>query len=77
MLEVTIISPQRVIFEDRAKSILLPGEQGVFELAPFHRNIISRLIRGAIVVDGENIFNIRRGVIKLEENKTTIIVEEA
>jgi F0F1-type ATP synthase epsilon subunit len=77
MLEVTIISPQRVIFEDRAKSILLPGEQGVFELAPFHRNIISRLIRGAIVVDGENIFNIRRGVIKLEDNKTTIIVEEA
>lgn len=77
MLEVTIISPQRVVFEGRVKSVILPGEQGVFEILSFHKNIISRLIRGAIIVDGENVFNIRRGVVKLEESTTTIIVEEA
>ena len=76
MLEVTIISPQRVIFEGRANSVVLPGEEGMFEILPHHRNIVSRLVSGTIVLDAKNVFNIRRGVIKLSRNIVTIITEE-
>ncbi len=76
MLEFMIISPQKTIFEGKAKSIILPGEQGVFEITPFHKNIISRLIRGHISIDNKNSFIIKRGVVKLEKNVATIIVEE-
>ncbi len=76
MLEVTIISSQRIIFEGRVKSVIMPGEQGVFEITPFHRNIISRLIAGYMIIDNKKSFIIKRGVVKLEKNIATIIVEE-
>ncbi len=76
MLEVTIISPQRIVFEGKAKSIIMPGEQGVFEITPFHKNIISRLIGGYMIIDNKKSFIIKRGVVKLDKNVATIIVEE-
>jgi len=76
MFEVTLITAQRTIFRGPAKSIVLPGESGVFEITPFHVNIISRLVGGYIVIDGRNSFIIKRGVVKLEKNVATIIVEE-
>jgi len=76
MFEVTLITAHRTIFRGPAKSVVLPGEAGVFEITSFHVNIISRLIRGYIVIDDRNSFIIRRGVVKLEKNIATIIVEE-
>ena len=76
MLELTIISPRRVIYKGGVHSVIVPGEQGVFELLSFHKNILSRLTAGCIVVDNKNIYNIRRGVVKLERNVATVIIEE-
>lgn len=74
-LEVSILGPKEVIFEGEAKSIIVPGEQGVFELLSFHKRILSRLISGTIVIDGRSIY-IKRGVIKANQNKVTVLVEE-
>lgn len=77
MVELTIISPRRVIFEGTVNSIILPGEEGVFEIQSYHKNIISRLVSGIVIVDGKNIFNIKRGVVKLERGRAMIIAEES
>lgn len=74
-LDVSILSPEKVIFKGEARSVVLPGEQGVFEILPFHKRILSRLVSGALLVDGEQ-FNIERGIVKVEKNKVTVIVEE-
>jgi len=74
-LDVSLLSPQEVIFEGKAKTIILPGEQGVFELLPFHKRILSRLISGILFID-EKSFPIRRGLVKVNQNRVTIIVEE-
>lgn len=75
LLEVSVLSPKKVIFNGRAKSIVLPGEKGVFEVLPFHKRILSRLISGILFID-EQKFPIRRGIIKVGQNRVTIIVEE-
>jgi F-type H+-transporting ATPase subunit epsilon len=74
-LEVSILSPKEILFEGEAKSLIVPGEQGVFELLSFHKRILSRLISGTLVVDGQSIY-IKRGVIKVNQNKVTVLVEE-
>ena len=74
-LNVTVLSPIEVIFEGKAKSIILPGEEGVFEVLPFHKRILSRLISGRLFID-EQSFPIKRGVVKVNQNKVTVIVEE-
>lgn len=74
MLKVLILTPQKVIFEGQAKTVSLPGEQGVFEILPFHKNLLSRLLSGPIIVDGHS-FLIRRGIVKVQEDLVTIISE--
>lgn len=74
MLDVLILSPEEVIFEGKAESVSLPGERGIFEVLSFHKNLLSRLLSGSIVVDGRT-FSIYRGIVKVKENVVTIISE--
>lgn len=74
-LDISLLTPNRVIFKGKAKSVIVPGEQGVFEILPFHKRILSRLLTGILDIDGER-FSIKRGIAKVDQNKVTIIVEE-
>ena len=74
MLEITILSPHDLLFSGRAHHMILPGEQGVFEILPFHRPLVSRLLPGLILVDDQQ-FPIQRGVVKVERDTVTAIVE--
>jgi len=76
MLEVSLLTPKEVIFEGNARSIIVPGEEGVFEVQPFHKQILSRLISGVLFID-EQSFSVQRGIINVNQNKVTIIIEEA
>ncbi len=75
MLEVIIVSPGGIIFKGQAKSVILPGEFGVFEILLFHKRILSRLIRGSIDVDGKA-FPILRGVVKVDKNAVFAVIEQ-
>ncbi len=74
-LDVCALNPQEVIFEGKAKAVILPGEQGVFEILPFHKRTLNRLISGTLFID-EKSFSIKRGIVKVNQNRVTIIVEE-
>ena len=74
-LDVSVFSPKEVIFQGNAKSVILPGEQGVFEIAAFHKPILSRLISGTMFVDEQH-FSVKRGIAKVFKNQVTVIIEE-
>ncbi len=63
------------MYKGQAKSVIVPGEQGVFEVLPFHKRIMSRLMAGEVCVD-ERHFPIRRGLVKVDQNRVMIIIEE-
>lgn len=73
-LNVLIISPTQMIFNGQAKSVTLPGEMGVFEVLPFHKRMMTRLLGGKVDVDGR-LFDIKRGAVKIDQNNITIILE--
>lgn len=75
-LDVSVFNPKEIIFEGKAQSVVLPGEQGVFEVLPFHKRIISRLVSGTILIDGRS-YPVLRGIVRAAQNKVTIIMEEA
>ncbi len=74
MLDVVILTPQEVLFQGQAERVILPGESGTFEVGPFHRPLVSRLLPGLLIVDEQSVL-IRRGVVKVEKNRVTSIVE--
>ena len=73
-LNVSIITPQSVLFEGKARSVILPGERGFFEILANHKPLLSRMIAGALTIDGRA-FSIRRGIIKIALNNVNAIVE--
>ena len=74
MLDVLVLTPQKILFEGKANHILLPGEAGTFEVLEFHKPLLSRLLTGNIVID-RGLFPIRRGVVKVASNRVVCLVE--
>lgn len=74
MLNVTIMNTAKIVFKGQAESIIFPGDTGVFEIMSYHKRMMSRLLKGIIDVDGQE-FPIERGIVKVEKNDVTAIVE--
>ena len=75
-IDVTVLGPDRSLFEGRASHVIFPGERGVFEVGPFHRPIVSRLLSGVVMIDDASL-PIQRGVVKVEQNRVIALVEPA
>ena len=76
MLEVTLLTPQKIVFKGAAHRVIFPGEQGIFEVGDFHRPLFSRLLPGTLIIDNQEI-PILRGVVKVDRNLVTSLVEMA
>ena len=75
-LEVTFLTTEKMIFQGRAESVVLPGEKGVFEIRPFHKNFFSRLLTGWVIIDKKE-YPLKRGIVKVDRNRVTVIGEPA
>lgn len=75
ILDIRVLTPERLVFQGKAESVVLPGERGVFEIQPHHKRLLSRLIHGRMIIDGQK-FEISRGVVKVGLNEVIVIVEE-
>ena len=73
-LRVTVASPDGVVFNGLAQTVICPGEQGTFEILLLHRPLVSRLIAGRLIIDGKA-FPIRRGAVRVAEDEMTAVVE--
>ena len=69
-----VTTPDRVVFEGNAQSLMFPGEQGTFEVLPFHRPLITKLIAGPVIIDGRAVA-IKRGIVRVADDVVTAVVE--
>jgi len=81
LLKLEIVTPDGVIFDNVAKQVNLPGSEGEFGVLAGHAALVSLLDTGVIVIekeDGSEIaVAINSGYVKVEEEKTTCIVDGA
>jgi F-type H+-transporting ATPase subunit epsilon len=75
-LDISIASPTRIIYRGKARSVVLPGEKGTFEILFNHKPVLSLLVLGDISIDNR-LLSIKRGIVKVALNRITAIVEEA
>ena len=73
-LQVLVTSYERVFFDGMAAQVSVPGEQGTFEILPLHRPLMSRLLKGAVVIDGKHLA-IRRGIVHVMRDVVTAVIE--
>ncbi len=81
LLKLEIVTPHGVIFDAEVKQVNLPGSEGEFGVLPKHATLVSLLDTGVIVInkaDGEEVaVAINSGYVKVDEEKTTCIVDGA
>ena len=81
LMKLEIVTPNGVIFDAEVKQVTLPGSEGEFGVLPSHATLVSLLDTGVIVIEtsdsSEVAVAINSGYVKVEEEKTTCIVDGA
>ncbi len=81
LMKLEIVTPNGVIFDAEVKQVTLPGSEGEFGVLANHATLVSLLDTGVIVIektDGSELaVAINSGYVKVEEKKTTCIVDGA
>jgi len=81
LMKLEIVTPNGVIFDGEVKQVTLPGSEGEFGVLAKHATLVSLLDTGVIVIekaDGKEVaVAINSGYVKVDEEKTTCIVDGA
>ncbi|MGE0637650.1 MAG: ATP synthase F1 subunit epsilon [Bacteroidia bacterium] len=78
-MQLEIVTPDEKVFEGEVKLVQLPGTTGSFEILNNHSPVISTLKNGKIkITDSANetqYFEIKSGVVELQNNKIIVLAE--
>ena len=78
MLQLKIVSPEKIEFCGAVDSVLVPGTMGQFEILNDHAPIISTLHSGTVEytnAEGKNQLEIQGGFVAVQKNEVSLCVE--
>ena len=78
MLQLKIVSPEKVEYDGAAERILVPGTMGQFEILNDHAPIISTLQKGTVEYfnrEGKSSLEIQGGLVEVQKNQVSLCVE--
>lgn len=80
-LDVRVVSPDRVVFEGEASSVVAPAWDGRIGILSGHAPLVTLLGAGELNLDrpggGSDSFHVAAGVLKVESDVVTILTEYA
>lgn len=80
-LDVRVVSPEKVVFEGEAAGVVAPAWDGQVGILPGHAPLVALLGAGALDLDlpggGSHRFHLAGGVIKVENDRVTVLTEFA
>ena len=78
MLQLKIVSPEKVEYDGAVECVLVPGTAGQFEILNDHAPIISTLQKGVVEYvsqEGKVSLNILGGFVEVQKNVVSLCVE--
>ena len=75
MLQLKIVSPEKIEFTGEVERVLVPGLQGQFEILNNHAPIISILQKGTVEYDHEKL-PILGGFVEVQKNVVSLCIEK-
>ena len=77
-MNITVLTPDRAIFEGPIKSVKVPGIGGQFEILDRHAPVVSALGDGGVRItktDGSKMtFDIEKGFVEVLNNNVSLLV---
>lgn len=78
MLQLKIVSPEKIEYDGVVERILVPGTMGQFEILNDHAPIISTLQKGIVEYvnkEGKSSLEILGGFVEVQKNQVSLCVE--
>lgn len=79
MLTLTIISPEKTLFQGQVELVKVPGVMGEFEILNNHAPIISALQRGMVeyaTSEGRTMIEVIGGFVEVLKNEVSLCIEQ-
>ncbi len=79
-LKVSVISPERVLFEGTARSVVAPAFDGEVGILPMHAPLMTLLGKGTLRLDtaeGEKRFDVEGGFLQIIDDQVRVVAEHA
>ncbi len=79
-INLSIVTPNGLIFEDDVISVTLPGKEGEFGVLAGHASLVSALNVGVIVIEKKDTVEavaINWGYVKVNESSVSVLVDGA
>ncbi|MFC7524530.1 ATP synthase F1 subunit epsilon [Parapedobacter sp. GCM10030251] len=77
-MKLTIITPDKPVYDGDVTSVTVPGSAGSFEVLKDHAPIVSTLEDGKVIIrtgKSEKIIRIIGGVVEVIHNEITVLAE--
>ena len=76
-----LVSPEQLVFNDKASMIIVPGKEGDIGVLPGHSKLLSSLRSGRVMVYGEGkqllqSFFVSSGFVEINPEKCIVLAEE-
>lgn len=79
MYQVSIVTPEEVVFEGEVISLVAPGTVGYLEILSHHAPLITILKQGTLTVTDakseKRLWKITGGVLEVSQNKASVLVD--
>ncbi|HLW50703.1 MAG TPA: ATP synthase F1 subunit epsilon [Sphingobacteriaceae bacterium] len=78
MIKLSIITPDKPVFDGDVTSVTVPGTAGSFEVLVNHAPLVSSLDAGKVIIrngKSEDIIRISGGVVEVIHNQVTVLAE--
>ncbi len=79
-MTVSVVSPERVLFEGEASSVIVPAYDGLIGIKPRHAPLVALLGTGTLKVraaQGEQRFTVAGGFVQVHGNVVRVVAERA
>ena len=79
MYHLTIVTPEKIFYEEDVSSIIAPGSEGYLGVLTDHAPLITALIPGKLDIrnkkNEEKVFALNGGFLEVYKNKVTILAD--
>ena len=81
MYHLTIVTPEKIFYEDEVSSIIAPGSEGYLGVLTDHAPLITALVPGELTLrdkrNEEKAFALSSGFLEVYKNEVTIVADSA
>ena len=81
LLKVSVISPERVVFEGSAATVVAPAFDGELGILPAHAPLMTLLGTGTLRIEtateGEKTFRVSNGFLQIVDDEVRVVAESA